>query len=574
MPRPFDAALWRRKLASFLGQSLFVQLWFIPVWLGLGLARIWVRMRPFRKIAPRLGRAMGAAPWVPLASAAQTARALQISRVVRMAARYTPWTSDCYPQAIMARGLLGLYDLPYMLYFGLRRARSVAGTGAADQSPDTHAASAGAPLEAHAWVHCGRMAVTGGVGFDRFTVVSQFVTPRLDGAIAPATDTLPPALIGALAQGRIDTRALDLPRAATLTRHGLAVAVVEALERSSPKTGDTSDTGHAAKSPISSPTLAPAVARLRQIRRRTVMRMMTVLATLHRVNRAMADADGGPIRFLVIKGPALAVQTTGHWQGRPSTDLDLLIHPQDVTRAHAALVAAGFARRDGVADAPGRLSRWANCEQPYEGGAVPVDLHWRMDMSPAQGNLAFDALWSRAQPVQIDSLHLRTPAPVDAWLFTALHGAKSGWARWSMLLDAHRQWQALDAPARELSRRRAQAAGCAPALALAEALVMHSLAALSAPDDGSADGAENPPPAVATAGGWDLKARTLLQATAAGHPPPMTARAALGRLRDAQRFAPGPFAGLGLLMRALARVLLRPAAYRNHFGKMQPTQPR
>lgn len=534
MPRLFDAAILRRKLAAFLGQSLFVQMWFVPVWLGLGLARAWVRLRPFRLIAPRLGRAMGAAPWVPLASDRQIAQALQISRVVRMAARYTPWTSDCYPQAIVARLLLGLHGLPYMLYFGVRRAAGATGAAIPAQAPK---------LEAHAWVQCGRMAVTGGPGFDSFTVVNQFVSPHLDGAIQPDSDALPPAFIGALARGHVDQHLLDAPRAATLARHGLAVAVVEAL---GPPSADTSQ----------------PVARLRQIRKRSVMRMMTVLATLHRVAKVL---DQAKVRFLVIKGPALAVQTTGHWQGRPSTDIDLLIDPQDVARAHVALCAAGFHRRDGIARAPGALFRWANCEQPYEGGAVPVDLHWRMDASPRQADLRFADLWARAEQVRIDTMVLHTPQPVDAWLLTALHGAKSGWNRWNMLLDAHRQWQALDAAGRDVARARAAQAGCMAALGLAEALVHQSLPDTPARADSPAS--KRPGASQREDRIWQDRAQDILRATAGGHPPSMTAWAAWGRLRDAQRFAPDRLAAAEVLLRALGRVVLHPAAYRSHFAK-------
>jgi len=155
-----ESGLARRKLHAFFGQSLFVKAWFVPVWLCLGLARAAICLTSFRRIAPRLGRDAGLDPWVPLASNRTEARALEISRVVRMAARYTPWTSDCYPQAIVARGLMGLYGVPYMLFFGLRHGRS-------------------GQMEAHAWITCGRIPVTGGAAFDRFTVVRQFKAPAL-----------------------------------------------------------------------------------------------------------------------------------------------------------------------------------------------------------------------------------------------------------------------------------------------------------------------------------------------------------------------------------------------------------
>jgi hypothetical protein len=153
-----------RKAATFLYQPLFVQAWFLPVWALLGVAKALIFTLSFRRLAPWLGHRSGIAPWVPVLSEAQEQRALLIGRAVRMAARYTPWDSNCFPQAVVARGLLGLYGVPYALFFGLRR-------------DPTDPAGA----KAHAWVAAGRVRVTGGLGFFEFTVVGCFASPQLAG---------------------------------------------------------------------------------------------------------------------------------------------------------------------------------------------------------------------------------------------------------------------------------------------------------------------------------------------------------------------------------------------------------
>ncbi len=151
----------RRKTLSVLRQPRFIQVWLIPLWMLLGLSKAVIFTVSFRRLAPRLGVAVGVAPWVPVLLPAQEARAWQISRAVSLAARYTPWDSNCFPQAVAARLLLGLYRIPYALYFGLRR------------DPDT------GEFEAHAWIAAGRVRVTGGASFSRFTVVGCFVAPAL-----------------------------------------------------------------------------------------------------------------------------------------------------------------------------------------------------------------------------------------------------------------------------------------------------------------------------------------------------------------------------------------------------------
>jgi len=152
----------RRKVDSFLSQPRFIQAWFLPLWLVLGVSKALIFAVSFRRLAPRLGRQSGIAPWVPLLAPHEEQRALLIGRAVRLTAKYTPWDSNCFPQAIAARLLLGLYRLPYILYFGLMRDPDVA-----------------AGMKAHAWVVAGRVQVTGGTSFGRFTVVGCFVSPRL-----------------------------------------------------------------------------------------------------------------------------------------------------------------------------------------------------------------------------------------------------------------------------------------------------------------------------------------------------------------------------------------------------------
>jgi len=121
------------------------------------MSRASVAILPFRRVAPLLGTYRGVNPWLPLLDPTQERRVLNIGRTVRLASRYTPWTSTCFAQAVAASLLLRIYRVPYALYFGL--------------APD----KTGGPMQAHAWLASGRVAVTGGNGFGQFTVVGCFV---------------------------------------------------------------------------------------------------------------------------------------------------------------------------------------------------------------------------------------------------------------------------------------------------------------------------------------------------------------------------------------------------------------
>ena len=145
-----------RRSRHFLALPLFTRLWFVPAWLLLGMSRGLILIISFRRLAALLGTLHQGGPWVPLLDERQQAMALQLKRVVRLAARYTPWTSNCFPQAVVARVLLGIYGIPFALCFGVAR------------DPDTQA------MRAHAWVTAGKVPVAGGDSFGHYTVVACF----------------------------------------------------------------------------------------------------------------------------------------------------------------------------------------------------------------------------------------------------------------------------------------------------------------------------------------------------------------------------------------------------------------
>ena len=145
----------RRKLGTLRRQSRLTLTLLAPAWLLTGLARLLVLCLPFKALAPLLGRYAGVSAVIPLPMNDQQRRAEDIGLAVRIAARYAPWQANCQAQAVAARCLLGLLRVPYALFYGVANAP-------------------GSQLKAHAWVASGPIAVTGGNGFDEFTVVAVF----------------------------------------------------------------------------------------------------------------------------------------------------------------------------------------------------------------------------------------------------------------------------------------------------------------------------------------------------------------------------------------------------------------
>ena len=148
------------KVGTRQGRPASRFVWIPLSFVLLGLARVALLTIPFKRIAPLLGHDMQSAAMVPLAAPKEISRAIHIGYSIRKAAKYTPWESKCLAQAMVARVLLGVNDLPYALYLGVN-------TG--DEGG----------LTAHAWVCVGPEALVGGQAFSEYTVVGTFVSDKL-----------------------------------------------------------------------------------------------------------------------------------------------------------------------------------------------------------------------------------------------------------------------------------------------------------------------------------------------------------------------------------------------------------
>lgn len=144
-------------VAGFAQMPLSDKALLAAAWPVLGLAALLVRVLAFRRLAPLLGRQIGAVGCIPVVSAGQEARARMVRRAVRRAARISSWRNDCLPQAFAAALLCRMLGVPLATHLGVR-------LGGAK------------PMEAHAWTCAGPVAVTGGEGFGEWVPVSCFLS--------------------------------------------------------------------------------------------------------------------------------------------------------------------------------------------------------------------------------------------------------------------------------------------------------------------------------------------------------------------------------------------------------------
>ena len=121
----------------------------------LGVARLAVVLLPGRAVLSRLGQPQTETPHDDDPSAQVLARRVQWA--LGAASHRAPWRCMCLEQAIAARMMLRSRGLATTVYLGVARNDAI---------------------QAHAWVRCGSVLVSGGSDISRFALISRFADGR------------------------------------------------------------------------------------------------------------------------------------------------------------------------------------------------------------------------------------------------------------------------------------------------------------------------------------------------------------------------------------------------------------
>ena len=142
------------------------------------------------------------------------------------------------------------------------------------------------------------------------------------------------------------------------------------------------------------------------------------------------------IPALPYKGPVLAHQMYGGIHRRQYSDLDILVHKDDVLRARAVLLSLGY--RQEFLFSPKREAaylRWG-CEYNFDSPqGVHVEVHWRIMPPSFPFSLEAEDLWDRATPWQFLGTPVLTVAPEDLLLILCVHASKHHWEHLSLCCD-------------------------------------------------------------------------------------------------------------------------------------------
>jgi hypothetical protein len=144
---------------------------------------------------------------------------------------------------------------------------------------------------------------------------------------------------------------------------------------------------------------------------------------LREINEAFKE-DG--VKALVLRGPALAFSLYPDPAMRPSSDLDLLVVPEQVVQARYTLESLGYTcltKRFEVARDFFREECFVH--QNSSGSRFPIDLHWvHWELHPFfRGSEEVDIadLFQRAWKVETSTLSFETLHPVDYIIHSAIH---------------------------------------------------------------------------------------------------------------------------------------------------------
>ena len=148
----------KKSISLFLHMPYQHQGMLICTFFLTGIVRAAVLTLPLRKFVPYFGQFYQTTQLSTIITTKQRHQALRIGKLVRLAAKYTPWNANCLTQAIVAKGWCRLFKIPHVLYIGF--AKSV-------EDPNG--------FKGHAWLTAGPVAVTGGHGHLDYSVVSTYV---------------------------------------------------------------------------------------------------------------------------------------------------------------------------------------------------------------------------------------------------------------------------------------------------------------------------------------------------------------------------------------------------------------
>jgi hypothetical protein len=176
------------------------------------------------------------------------------------------------------------------------------------------------------------------------------------------------------------------------------------------------------------------VQKLGNLYKSNIFKMLQLSAEMDNVNKKLKEQE---IKFLLLKGPALAKELYGDISLRTSSDLDILIPIEKLCEVEQLLQNEGYLKDDYIRSILNDW-KWRHHHVTYFHPIkkVKLEIHWRLNPGPAS-EPSFNELWERKKVSELTHSPLYLLGSEDLFLFLASHGARHGWSRLRWLLDIH-----------------------------------------------------------------------------------------------------------------------------------------
>lgn len=159
---------------------------------------------------------------------------------------------------------------------------------------------------------------------------------------------------------------------------------------------------------------------------------------LHTIANAFENEG---IRWLPFKGLILAEASYGDLTRRSFKDIDLLIHPEDLSQAVDILEASGFERENSLPRLDDSLVRGGPitgslvAEYTLHRSNIEVEVRCSVGEPDLPFTPDFETLWSRRTTVEVANNKVPALSPEDRLLVLAYHGTKHNWHRLKWICD-------------------------------------------------------------------------------------------------------------------------------------------
>jgi hypothetical protein len=152
--------------------------------------------------------------------------------------------------------------------------------------------------------------------------------------------------------------------------------------------------------------------------RRTTLRNMKLLRELHRIVKALDEAE---IPVVALKGAYLSSIVYPDAGLRSMSDLDLLIPSGDILRAAAIVEAQGYQFPREVDSHDIEFLHLHHLPQMVKEGGLRVEIHGRLTKQDELWDCDPQIWWHEVQTVEINGLKVKVLSPIDLVLHLCIH---------------------------------------------------------------------------------------------------------------------------------------------------------